>query len=940
MTPRARRRVLVAILVVAVPAMLAVAMIVFFALGGLERQVQQYWAQHYPGTISIGAVKLQGANHVHLRDLRWQYQGQDVAGAAAIDIEGSILRRSLQSVRVQAPFVRVDAQTLPAWEQVARRLGHEMSQGDAETPLSLLFEQGRLAVDAYELGEVRVAWQGEGRDGSLQLTADTASGPWQAGLALNDGAFRVDVTRLPLDLSALLRAVAVLAPDVAAQLPDPAQLPAEVDLAGSRLRWWSAHEIALDLHLATQPSWQGIDALRLQGTASYEQHMAEGRVDIVHRHGTTGIALLQRADGLQVTVDADAAALPVDAALRRLWPDAWPELPPAVGLAETHVQRSPEGVWTGSLQAHFLEPWLGLRRLGLDNLSFPEAATPLLAGASRVWSADLSLDAGFGDALGLHLYHQQQRSAHTAHIRQQWRLQFASGLVRRDTLLAVPRGLGMLDGWRPWTRLLIPGRMDLAGTDLHLAMPDVRGQVRLAWDKGHLHADIDSSLIDWRVAPLSFEHAALGRIEGAFFANEALLRGRWDTVRLRQGILPELAGLMGWEPWPLQAIAQVIGQMPSGEGRLFRGRFPRDSMLHLQGSAEQSLRLSVDGQGATQLELRGLNLSLLDDVVDERWQWRGEVHHLAADWPVGQSLRGWPGQLRLQAHGLQAQREDWQIAAENLTLQASMHPGQVLPLSASLAVEHLHGHGPQQHWQPLSVTLNLQQDGHHPRWEFSLDADQWLQASAQLHGAHWPRGEEAHARIVIDALDLAQLPIPGVSGQLTGTAQLGAAENDWTLEEASGELMAGNLQPWLTQLAGPWQASGQWRDDGLQLHWLLEPHTGQLAWQQLDHELSSPDHILLTSDAGAWQLQALARDVSRRALARSTQADLPRHTLWAWWQWSPTQSPAQMSVLSGIADDDAFSLPLAPAQIQERILLPEASDASVPEPDDTDASKE
>ncbi|TVR44483.1 MAG: hypothetical protein EA402_06860 [Planctomycetota bacterium] len=611
---------LVSLPLLGLPVVVIAAVMWFVGSGGLIREAERRWADHLPGNLSIGELRLDGFSSLSAQAIAWRIGDNETPlRIADLGLSGDLRRGRLRSLVIQEPELRLSASNLRHWQLLLSSLmgiaadrpprelvgpwPHlQLRQGRVDLGsfgmhpihLRLLPEiAGSAAVDLIIGEEAQPLVRAEGQleaSGSLQLKAGTA--------------------RLPLHL--ILQGLGELLPELELRRW-AVLLPEVLNLRGGNGSWTADGSWRLHAELIPGLAWRGLERLQLNasghndGSALFELHLH-------HRHGLSVVSLSRSAEAqLQLVIQGDN--LPLNELIAKQWPLPVP-LPLAANLAGSRWTRDRDGRMELNLRVSFPQPWLGLRRLVIDEASSDDLFFLPQAGQRQRLSARLLIDSGHEGPLQLHLQGEQRRSSYTPAISRSLRLRFGDRPVSSATLLAMPSALGLLDGMPPALRLLIPRQLSLAGSEFNLAMPDLDGQLNLNWDQGHLRTRISSAIIDWAFDELDFRHPALGHIKGRAQLNPAIMRLTWNSLAPAPSLLESLRLASGLGEETVALAKGILDYLGQGEARIFWGRFPADSQVSLQrreakGAATSRLSASFDDSNNWLLQVQDMPLALL-----------------------------------------------------------------------------------------------------------------------------------------------------------------------------------------------------------------------------------------------------------------------------------------------------------------------------------------
>ena len=110
MSKRGRRRLIIALVVLGVPALVSLGVIGFVASGGLENRLEREYAARFPGRLVIGRLELAGTAHAVAHDLELYGPagGEPVVRIAAANLYGGLFPPRLERLALTGLKLRFD----------------------------------------------------------------------------------------------------------------------------------------------------------------------------------------------------------------------------------------------------------------------------------------------------------------------------------------------------------------------------------------------------------------------------------------------------------------------------------------------------------------------------------------------------------------------------------------------------------------------------------------------------------------------------------------------------------------------------------------------------------------------------------------------------------------------------------------------------------------
>lgn len=254
MRRRSRIKLIVVLAVVGVPLLIGLGLVLFVALGGVERRIEGEFAARLPGTLRLGRVEVAATDHVLIHDVRLYGAdgGEALARVDRVGIRGGLLHGTIAAIDLDGLHLRVDRDFL-AWLRQAAALPSD----DAGAGFSVR-ARGEIAIAqrlVFEELDADLRFAGRGIDGhlrarlkdrpvALDLAGTAIAGRPERRTAIACASLDVDVA----DAFAALQGLGVL--DTPAQLL--AWLPASTSLAGTRVE---VDPLALTVTGALSATW-------------------------------------------------------------------------------------------------------------------------------------------------------------------------------------------------------------------------------------------------------------------------------------------------------------------------------------------------------------------------------------------------------------------------------------------------------------------------------------------------------------------------------------------------------------------------------------------------------------------------------------------------------------------------------------------------------------
>lgn len=187
MTRRQRLRLLALFVFVLLPLLAGGGLWAYLATGGLERRIEQEWAQVLPGKLSVGRIKIHGLDQVEVTNI--QVQGtQEFCSVSSLTLWGSVRERRLQRISLRGLEGNLNAQNLSFLRNLVKAgssHSKNMPKGELANDLQIeildsrLILPGALAVELQRLAIQRDGgalslssrWKWKGRSFSVQSSA-------------------------------------------------------------------------------------------------------------------------------------------------------------------------------------------------------------------------------------------------------------------------------------------------------------------------------------------------------------------------------------------------------------------------------------------------------------------------------------------------------------------------------------------------------------------------------------------------------------------------------------------------------------------------------------------------------------------------------------------------------------------------------------------------
>lgn len=236
MRRRSRIKLIVVLAVVGIPLLAGVGLVLFVALGGVERRIEEEFAARLPGTLRLGRVEVAATDHVLIHDVRLYGAGggEALASVDRVGIRGGLLDGSIDVIDLEGLHLRVDRDFLAWLRQAAARPSDGASPGFAVRARGEIAVAQRLIFEALD-ADLRFAARGidghlrasfKGKPVALDLASEAIPDRAERRTVIDCGSLTVDVA----DTFAALQGLDVL--DTPAQLLT--WLPASTSLAGTR----------------------------------------------------------------------------------------------------------------------------------------------------------------------------------------------------------------------------------------------------------------------------------------------------------------------------------------------------------------------------------------------------------------------------------------------------------------------------------------------------------------------------------------------------------------------------------------------------------------------------------------------------------------------------------------------------------------------------------
>jgi len=329
MTRRTRIRLLTVLILLGLPLLVCAGLVWFVGSGGLERRIEREYAARLPGRLDVGAIELNGTRHAIVRgiSLYGPDGGDAIATVDHADIRGQLVPPRIEAIELHGVKLRFDRDGVAF---VRAALARPQPASSGSLPTLRVHIDGQLSIadhlrlDAFTIDAALV---GGALTGSLTGTLGAA--PLEVAIAPEDGtrpALAIAVKQARIHLADLFAALAGLEL-MPAQDQLLSWLPAEVDLAGTRLRFLPE---ARQMTGASRPTWAGgyaeatiaVDAtgLRLPRFATVDERLGSAE-------GTLAVAFATRVLTAEVARWSPGPKLPIPdkiptADLLRLLPTA------------------------------------------------------------------------------------------------------------------------------------------------------------------------------------------------------------------------------------------------------------------------------------------------------------------------------------------------------------------------------------------------------------------------------------------------------------------------------------------------------------------------------------------------------------------------------------------------------------------------------------------
>ena len=116
MTPRARRRWLIALPVLLLPTLLIAAMLWYFGSGKAIRDLRATWAEHLPGELAVDSVQLEGVGTLSAEGIAWHDQGQQHLSVEKITVSGNPLAGEMSELHIDQPRINLTRAGRSSWK--------------------------------------------------------------------------------------------------------------------------------------------------------------------------------------------------------------------------------------------------------------------------------------------------------------------------------------------------------------------------------------------------------------------------------------------------------------------------------------------------------------------------------------------------------------------------------------------------------------------------------------------------------------------------------------------------------------------------------------------------------------------------------------------------------------------------------------------------------
>ena len=488
MTPRARRRLLIAVPVLGLPLLLLSAGIWYLASGQAIRDAQAQWRKHLPGELVLDSLRLEAVDTVSAQGLGWEDGGQKPISIRQVTITGDPFAGEVSGMVLGEPTLRLNKPGMKSWEALFAAIA-PMVEGESterrDIPL-VAVRQGRLEIGSWVLDgiDVSMARQAEGRTG-IQLQAQQGEASWEFSAAIGeDGSFEISELKAEVTAQALTQAVLDILPGQA-ENGLAAEMPALIQLSSEQLHFAADGTWHGEVTLAFASPWWGMQRVVLSG-----EQLADGLSALAqfeHALGSSELKISADASGQELVFGGAPLPLAEMAGARWSLPYA---APTSVDLAASALRRDASGKLSGAIRALFPDGWLGLQRLSVDEIAIDDPFALLLTGEQRQLALRLGLDSGHANPLRLLFSATETRGEMQNDAAYEVRLRGSDSPVSTATILSIAQAIGGFEDPPFMLRSMIPPQLSLATTDLVSAFssasasPSIVGRFGVDWQVG------------------------------------------------------------------------------------------------------------------------------------------------------------------------------------------------------------------------------------------------------------------------------------------------------------------------------------------------------------------------------------------------------------------------------------------------------------------------
>ena len=444
MTPRGRRRLLIAVPILGLPVLLLAALIWYIASGQAIRDAQAQWRKHLPGELLLDSLQIDSVDTVSAMGLGWEDNGQDHIAIKQVTVTGDPFAGEISGMVLDEPVLRVNKLGLKSWEALFAAIGPMMDEEETTergpTPL-ILMRKGRLELGPWSLDNIALDMERHSDGGTqINLSAKQNDAAWNMRALLGkDHSLQVTQFEAVLSAQILTQALLDFMPgqadnDLALEMPET------ITLSSDGLQFAADGSWNGSIRLGLESPWWGLSAVTLHAEATNKEVVA--RAELEHSLGLSTLSLNQSALGQELVISGDP--FPLAEMLGDRWTLAQPA-PKVVNLSGSSFRRDPGGNLSGAIRSIFPEKWMGLQRITIDDIAFDNPFALLLSGEQRGYGLRLGLDSGHEHPLRLRLDANETRGEQQQDATYDLRVRGTDSPVSTATILAIAQAFGGFD---------------------------------------------------------------------------------------------------------------------------------------------------------------------------------------------------------------------------------------------------------------------------------------------------------------------------------------------------------------------------------------------------------------------------------------------------------------------------------------------------------------